>query len=151
MSGRPMGLGAGVGGDPKGVREERPLGEGSLGHHNEEEAVPPRSGTVQQPTGDLDGDRVPQAQEGDPIVPISQKWPTIFQWSGSEEEEEGAPGEVAGQDGEDSLGSFSCRIPRQVYGKQERRLHLPSDNLASVHSEVEDGRHRDGIFIRTVG
>ncbi|KAJ1103934.1 hypothetical protein NDU88_001351 [Pleurodeles waltl] len=105
---------------PKGGGE-RPPGAGYMGErHNRDGGVVTEPGTVKQHAkGNIDWDRVHQAQERDPTVPISKKWPTIFQWSGSDEE--GVSGVAVGQDGEDPPDSFAFKMPRRVYGTQADR------------------------------
>ncbi|KAJ1129021.1 hypothetical protein NDU88_007392 [Pleurodeles waltl] len=123
-AGQPLWQGTGAGEDPK-----KGLGgsdHGGTGYMEERHvwdcSVLPETGTVKQHAkGDFEWDRVPQAQERDPKMPLSKKWPTILQWSGSEEEEDGVSGEEVGQDGEDPLANFAIMVPRRVHGTQADR------------------------------
>ncbi|KAJ1181703.1 hypothetical protein NDU88_006905 [Pleurodeles waltl] len=59
--------------------------------------------------------------EGDPLIPISPKWPTMLEWSATESEGEGLA------DGEDTRGGASlhltvrCGAPRRVCGESKKK------------------------------
>ncbi|KAJ1105333.1 hypothetical protein NDU88_002741 [Pleurodeles waltl] len=114
---------------------ERPRGVGIIEElPTRDLTVPQEKGTVGQHAGSkVVVDRGGQAQEKDPKVPVSKKWPTILQWSGSEEEEGSVTGKDEWQEDENPSTSFAIEVPKT------RRAECGSGTLAGREGGARSG------------
>ncbi|KAJ1165611.1 hypothetical protein NDU88_006032 [Pleurodeles waltl] len=74
----------------------------------------------------------------DPRVPISSKWPTMLQWSSSEDEGGLGAGEGGWSESEEPLTYRAQGAPRWVYGATKKGNRF-EDDRASVVGEYQPG------------
>ncbi|KAJ1174333.1 hypothetical protein NDU88_006155 [Pleurodeles waltl] len=145
LQGRVTGKGKGSGAAPRGaglgaLSFRKGRGSGKKGYCTSSTGGPPSSegGEEVSRKGLREG-----AQEGpsgigdsrDLRVPISEKWPTMLQWSSSEEE--GGAVEGGWCEGEGPITDRSLGVPKRVYGALKAGTSLGAEEI-SVEGDVSD-------------